>query len=290
MAGLLSGLGELGLGNLEEMNLFDELKGQETVTKKGVQKQTKKEVVITEEDYLFDKSYECPVCYKMIKERTVKSGKIRAVKTDLNLRPVCEQMEPLKYDIIVCPHCGYAAMQRYFGHLLPSQIKAIKENISGSYQGNTEWKATYTYEEALSRYQLCLANAIVKRAKASEKAYICLKAGWLMHSMQENMPLTEENYTEKQKECEEQEKKFLKNAFEGFLSARQTENYPMCGMDPITVEYLIAVLAMEVKQYEISGKLISNILLSASANERMKEKTREVRDLLLLKIKEKNAK
>ena len=45
--------------------------------------------------------------------------------------------------------------------------------------------STYTYEDALARYQLALVNAIVKQAKNSEKAYICLKAGWLMRGYAE---------------------------------------------------------------------------------------------------------
>ena len=38
------------------------------------------------------------------------------------------------------------------------------------------------------------------------------------------------------------DKEILKNALDGFVEARQTEDYPMCGMDEITVEYLLAVL------------------------------------------------
>lgn len=285
MAGLLFGLGELGLKNLEKMDLFEEAEEKETVVKK----ETQKEPVAAEEDFLFDKTYECPVCYQKIKARTVKTGRVRLLRTELNLRPVYEQIEPLKYDVIVCPHCGYAALTRYFGHIAPSQIKAIKENIAKAYQGSDEWKATYTYEEALSRYRLCLANTIVKKGKASEKAYICLKAGWLLRSMQEEQKMIEEG-KEKLKQCREQEREFLKNALEGFVSARQTEDFPICGMDQNTVEYLLAVLAMEFEQYEVASKLVSNILVSASANERMKDKAREVKEILIVKMKEKREK
>ena len=283
MAGLLSGLGELGLGNLEKMELYEEPELKDSPNKTDA----KAVPVVAEEDFLFDKTYECPVCYKTIKERTLKTGKARVIKTELNLRPVCEHIEPLKYDVIVCPHCGYAAVSRYFGHITSSQSKVIKENISKAYHGSNEWKPVYTYEEALSRYRLCLVNTIVKKGKASEKAYICLKAGWLLGSMQDNMPVTEENYEEKLKECKQQEREFLKNALEGLISARQNEDLPICGMDQTTVEYLIAVLAMEFEQYEVSGRLIANILLSPSANERMKERAREVKDLLAAKVREK---
>ena len=147
----------------------------------------------------------------------------------------------------------------------------------------------YTYEEALGRYKLCLANAIVKHAKASEKAYICLKTGWLLRSMGESLNKEAEGYAGELASLKEQENEFLKNALEGFLSARQTENYPMCGMDETTVEYLIAVLAMDFGQYDIASRLISGILVSTTATSRMKDKAREVKEVLIVKIKEKNA-
>lgn len=284
MAGLLSGLDKLGLGNLEGLDLFEEASEAD----KPKEKEQKPE--ITEDEVLFDKTYECPVCFKNIKERTVKTGRVKLHHTDMDLRPVYEHIEPLKYDVVTCPHCGYAALTRYFTALTSGQIKSVKENISKTFQGGEEKKETYTYEEAVNRYKLCLVNAIVKHAKASEKAYICLKAGWLVRSMAESLDESEPGYAAKQKEAKEQEREFLKNALEGFISARQSENYPMCGMDELTVEYLIAVLAMEFEKYDIAGRLITNIIVSPSANNRIKDKARDVKEVLVEKMRARNAK
>ena len=218
----------------------------------------------------------------------MKAGKAKLLRADTDLRPVYENIEPIKYDVILCPHCGYAAITRYFKGLTASQMKAIKENISASFQPVKEEKETYTYEEAVDRYKLCLANAIVKRAKASEKAYICLKTGWLLRSMRENLDKAAEDYDKKAAELKEQEDEFIKNALEGFLAARQSESYPMCGMDEITVEYLIAALALESEQFDVSSRIISNILVSPSATSRMKDKARDLKEMLMAKMKEKN--
>ena len=107
--------------------------------------------------------------------------------------------------------------------------------------------------------------------------------------MAEKLDKEETDYSTKRARFKEQEREFLKNALDGFLSARQSENYPMCGMDESTVEYLIAVLAMEFEQYDISSRLISGILVSPSATSRMKDKARNVKEVLIAKIKEKNA-
>lgn len=284
MAGLLSGLDKLGLGKLEGMDLFEEQTEQVTATpeKKPVKPQ------FNEEEVLFDKTYECPVCYGTIKERTLRTGKVKLLHTDMDLRPVYENMEPLKYDVITCPHCGYAVLSRYFQGLTSGQIKEVKEKISKSFKSSDEKKLIYTYEEAIERYKLCLVNTIVKHGKASEKAYICLKAGWLVRSMMENMDPDDPDYATKRQSAKAQEKEFLRNALEGFIAARQSESYPMCGMDEITVEYLIAVLAMEFEKYDVAAKLITQIIVSPSANSRVKDKAREVKEILRVKMREKS--
>ena len=277
MAGLLDGL---GLKNLEGMDLFED-------QKKMAEPEKAKAPVMQESDFLFDKSYECPVCYTQIKSRTLKAGKARLVRTDLDLRAVYENIEPLKYDVILCPHCGYAALRRYFGGLTQTQTKLIKENISRVFHVTEEPKAVFSYEYAIYLYKMSLANAMVKHAKASEKAYICLKAGWLCRSAWESLDKESADYEKKSKELKEQEKDFLRNAFEGFLKAREAENYPMCGMDEATVEYLVAVLAMDFEQYEISSRIVANLLVSPSVNSRMKDKARDLKELLIAKMREK---
>lgn len=63
----------------------------------------------------------------------------------------------------------------------------------------------------------------------------------------------------------------------------------MCGMDEPTVDYVIAVTAMRFEQYDVSSRLITGILQSTSANPRMKDKARDIKEMLMKKIKEKNA-
>ena len=284
MAGLLSGLEQFGLSNLESMDLYEAPKKAET----GADG-TPVAPVVQEQDFLFDKSFNCPICDKEFKARTVKIGKAKLGGSDLDLRPRYEQIDLLKYDIIMCPYCGYAALSRFFKFLTSPQAKNIQKAISSTFKQQKETKETYTYDEALERYKLTLANAIVKQAKSSEKAYICLKTAWLLRGKAEHLDNTQPDYEEQKKACQEEEDEFLRNALEGFLAARQTESFPMCGMDEPTVDYLIAVTAMRFEQYDVTSRLITGIITSPNANPRMKDKARDVKDMLMKKIKEKNA-
>ena len=284
MGDLLSGLGELGLGNLEDMNIFE--KADKGAGDGKDRKENKPEV--TEKDFLFDKGYTCPICDREITAKTVKIGKAKLDGTDKDLRPKYIGVDPLKYDVIVCPGCGYAALTRYFKYVTSVQYKRIKEKICANFKPqNKDTRELYTYDDALERYKLALANAIVKQAKASEKAYICLKTGWLLRSRGENLDRSAPDYKQKLAANAAEERSFLKNAMDGFIAARQNEGFPMCGMDESTVDYLIAVLAAEFGQYDVASKLIGSLLTTQSTNPRMKEKARELKEDVLKQMKEK---
>ena len=284
MAGLLSGLEQFGLTNLENMDLFEQPKKEEPN-----QAQQKLDPVQVEIDFLFDKSYTCPVCDHEFKEKTVKMGKAKFLGSDMDLRPRYENVDMLKYDILLCPKCGYASLGRFFKHLTSMQIKLVKENISSSFKPMQDDDEIYSYEKALGRYKLALANAVVKKGKASEKAYVCLKAAWLLRGMKESLDENDAEYKAKKEACEKEEMEFLKNAMDGFMAAKSSEAYPMCGMDEETVDYLIAVLAMQFGKYDISSKLIASILTSKDANSRMKDKARDVKEILVERYKRSKA-
>ena len=142
----------------------------------------------------------------------------------------------------------------------------------------------------MAHYQLALVNAIVRQAKHSEKAYICLKAGWLVRGYAEWL-LTEEGKKDaeaekKREQALKMEEDYIKNAFEGFQSAITNENFPIAGMDENTMNYLIAVLAYRFDRLDVAGTMISRILVSPAASNRIKDRARELKDLVVAKLKE----
>ena len=57
--------------------------------------------------------------------------------------------------------------------------------------------------------------------------------------------------TDPKPELLQEEREYRQSALEGFLAARQSESFPICGMDELTVDYLIAVLSMEFEHYDM---------------------------------------
>lgn len=240
----------------------------------------------TDADKLFDKKYTCPICENDFVAKTVKSGKARLIKTETDLRNIYEGIEPLKYDIILCPACGYAALARFFPNVTTVQEKYIKEKITPNFKYVSDNGEEYSFDEAINRYNIAFANAVVKVAKASEGAYLSLKTGWLCRSYKESLEQEKEDYQEKYDRIEGMEKDYLKRAYDLFVKAVQSEDFPMCGMDENTVDYLLAALAMEFGDYYDASKLLSKLITSYSVSNRLKDKARDAKEILAAKMKE----
>ena len=281
--GILSGLGNFGLSGLESAEIFGEEKKKEEEKAKAVAVAPE----ITEAELIFDKGYKCPVCDKDFKNKTVKIGKVKLKGTDSDLRPKYEVVDTIKYDVVICPYCGYSALSRFFQYITGPQAKLIKQHISATFTNKPDAGDITTYDEAIEKYKLALANAIVKRGKSSERAYICLKMAWTVRGKKESLDKNDPDYDAKYKQCKEEEDELLQNALDGFLAARQSEAFPMCGMDESTVDYLIAVESIHFGQTDVAAKLIAGILSSPVANKRMKDKARDLKEVIVAQLKKK---
>ena len=231
----------------------------------------------TEIDYLFEKTHTCPVCDEEFKCSAVRTGKAKLIGTDTDLRPRYQGVDPLKYDAIVCPRCGYAAVNRFFPTITTPQAKLVMEQISKKFNATLKLDGVFSYDDAILFHRLALASAVVKRSKLSERAYTCLKTAWLLRAKQE-----EETTPEKDKAAlKVQETEFLRNAYDGFNEAMSKENYPICGMDENTMFCMLADIGRRVGHYEEAGRLISRVIVSRNAPERIKNKAREIKDLIV---------
>lgn len=283
MWNLFTDLKNMGVKGLNENMLFD-MEKENTNNDHDIKQQKALNVHI-EGEFLFDKKYQCPVCGKDFTSKSVKTGKARLINSDSDLKPNYTGIEPLKYDVIVCCHCGYASLVRNFGHITAVQSKLVKENISVNFKGiKKSGESYYTFEEAEERYKLALANAIVMKIKNSERAYLCLKLGWLYRY---------EGKQEKEKgghlsvinDLKEKEISCIKMAYEGFTISYTKELPPICGMDSNVLAYLLSDLARQCKDYENAMKYVGTVLTSRVANERIKSRAREEKELLFKEMK-----
>ncbi len=278
--GLLSGLGNLGLGDMEEVTIIEDKK-QEKKKDEPVVEKTPEQLEL---EAIFERTVTCPVCDQQFKIKTMRPGKAKLEGTDTDLRPRYEKMDPIKYDAIACNLCGYAALTKYFPRLASRQLHDIKEQIQPHFKGYDTHDGIYTYDDAIMRYKLALVTTVVKKAKNSERAYTALKLAWVLRGKRE----TFKDNVMKQKEAEallKDELEALQVAFDGFNIALSKESPPIANMDENTVMYLIAELARRLKKYDEASRLCGMVLTNKNTQPRLKERAYDLKEMIQAEMK-----
>ena len=69
------------------------------------------------------------------------------------------------------------------------------------------------------------------------------------------------------------------------MKAVSTEMFPICGMDQSTMDYLLAVMSFHYKKYDVASKTLANVITSASASRKMKDKALELKDEIIKELR-----
>lgn len=251
-----------------------------------MEKTEKKEVQVKETDFLFTKKISCTICRQEFDAKIVKNARIRRLQPDFDLRPRFQHIDTLKYDVYACPHCGYAAITRSFDHLTKGQIQLVKDNICANFTPTSETEPeTYNYKVAIDRYTRALQCAKVKRAKTSEIAYTCLKISWMYRSLADGMPEETESQAAQKQAVRKMQEDYYRQAYDGFQKALASEDFPICGMDTHTMDYLLACLACHFEEYSFASRSLSNILSSQTADRRIKDKALDLKQEIVSAIR-----
>lgn len=296
--GILDGLGKFGIQAEEGMSIYAEPKAEKPEAAPAAEapeeaaapepEAPKK----SEAEFLLEKSIRCPVCERVFKTLQPKSGRVKRLESDNDLRPRCEGIDIMKYNVCACPACGYTALSssKYFETINPNQKKLVEdkicktfdpESIAEAYKPETkEWD----YDTAIGLHQLSLYNAMVKGAKTSEKAYNCLVLSWLLRGKAEtieNDPEAKDEYDALKKE----ENELYTQAYEGLMKAASTENFPIAGMDETTYNYLLATMSFRFGDMSMASKLLASIIQSPATSPKIKDKARDLKDEIIAAIK-----
>lgn len=214
------------------------------------------------------KTFTCNVCDNDFTEQVVRTTKLKFISSDIDLHPNYEPLDPLLYDVIICPLCGYSAMTMFFNKVSEKQIPLIRNGITSKFKPRV-YNKILSYEDAIDRYKLALITAMVRGAKKGEIGYICTKIAWL-NRLRDN----DKGY-----------KEFAKKAVTELELAYQQEDFPICQMDESTFGYLISYFQYISEQYEDSLRWVGRVLTNRSISERLKDKSYELKALIQDKLK-----
>lgn len=262
---IFSGLENLGFEDIDNINLYK----KEDAKMKNDNEKTEQSEEDKQRSLLYDMQVTCPVCEVNFKVRAVKTSASRILKKDSDSFIRYGVINPYFYDVWVCNSCGYSAMKHDFHKIRGYQIDSVKQKITSRWRGKN-YPDVYNIDIAIERYKLSLLNYVVIEAKSSKKAMNCLKLAWMYRL----------------KEDTDNEMTFLNQALDGFSDAYFNEDFPIYEMNKFTTMYLIGELSRRVGKPEDALVWFSKIITAPNAPQRLKDKTRDQKDLIEESLKE----
>lgn len=259
---IFSGLEDLGFEDIDTVNLYKK-EDDKKKSGEGDDETTEKSDEEKQKALLYDVQVTCPVCENSFKARAVKNSAYRILKKDSDSFIYFGVIIPYFYDVWVCSSCGYSAMKSDFSKIRSYAMDSIKQKITTKWR-KKDYPDVYDVDIAIERYKLSLLNYVVMDAKASKKAMNCLKLAWMYRL----------------KEDRDNELIFLEQALDGFNNAYFNEDFPIYEMNKFTITYLIGELNRRVEKYDEALTWFSRVITAPGAPQKLKDKTRDQRDLV----------
>lgn len=182
-------------------------------------------------DVFYTKEVKCPVCSNHFTTTKVRTKACIVTKKDEDFCIHYKDINPVFYEIFVCPICAYASSENSFGELNKDEVLKLKDAFSGRLIQRDFCKER-TANDALDSYKLALYTANIKDAKDSIIAGISLKIAWMYRYMKD-----------------EKELQFIQHALDHYLIAYEKEQFPIGNLNEIKLMYLIGELYRRVAKY-----------------------------------------
>jgi uncharacterized protein len=194
---------------------------------------------------LYDKKVQCPICAFLYSTKKVRSRFIRVEKIESDFFTVYknEGVNPLFYEINVCPNCGYSFSDTYTNTFSANAIAAIKNQITAKWRSR-DYSDERSIEQAIETYKLALLSGSLKQEKNINLAGICLRLSWL-YRLQNDIV---------------QEKRFMKVSLEKYKSSYIEANYMQTQMTEMRLLYLIGELSRRLGLREEAVKYFSRVI------------------------------
>lgn len=148
-------------------------------------------VVIKEEhfDQLLHREITCPVCGHSFKAHVVKESKLKQLKRTEELRVLYEDIDPLYYNVLICPECLYARKHDEFSKLDDLWKKKLLATIN---ERKNKYPLDFTNRNTLGfilqTYLIAVecCECLGKRSLDEKIAGLWLNLGWLYEEMEKS--------------------------------------------------------------------------------------------------------
>lgn len=195
---------------------------------------------------IYNSKIVCPACNSDIEYTKVRSKTIRLIKQDSDFCPHYEGENPIFYEAVICPECGYGSHVTSFSNINRYDKENVRSKITGKWHKRS-FTGQRTVDNALEAFKIVLLNLNSIDAQKSDIAKICMRIAWIY----------------RYKEEPQNEKMYLQYALINYKEAYSQENLTEEGkLDEYTCLYIIGELCKRLKLYEESTQWLSRLIMS----------------------------
>lgn len=203
---------------------------------------------------IYDTEMVCPVCEVKFPVTKVRSRSVKLLKQDSDFCPHYEGINPLFYEVIVCPDCGFASHITTAGSINRFEKQKVKELITNKWS-QRDFSGERSWAKALEAFKIALLNLNCREAYKSEIAKICIRIAWLYRYANDK----------------ELEQRYITHALNNYKAAFEGENLSESKMDEFVCMFIIGELSRRTGLFEQSQQWFSR-LISSYADPKNKSK------------------
>lgn len=194
---------------------------------------------------LYDKKVKCPICSANYTTKKMRSRFIRVEKIDSDFftHYKDKELNPIFYEVSVCPKCGYAFADTFSTSFPPNAIELIKSQITANWK-ERDLSEERTLEQAVDVYKLAILSGSLKQEKSVVMAGLCLRLSWLYRMLEEPV----------------QEMRFMKLSLEKYKNSYIESDYIGTQLSEMRLIYLIGELSRRIGDRDEAVKNFSKVV------------------------------
>lgn len=193
----------------------------------------------------YEKKLECLLCKKGFTSTKIRSSFVKVDYYDKDFCPNYhdDMINPLFYNVFVCPHCGFSFTEDFSKYFPPTTSEEIIHRVSDQWV-TQDYGKNRTPIQAINSYKLAAYCGELKREKKVTTAGFYLRIAWLYRKLKNT----------------NQEQRFMKFAVEEYVQSYLNSDFHGTQMSEIKIMYLIAQLSYQIGENEQAVMYLSKVI------------------------------
>lgn len=183
--------------------------------------------------YLYPKDFRCPLCEQKFSSLRVRTSFLKKIKDDTDFCPYYKDVNPIYYEVIVCPFCGYSSPHDNFDDLDEEKIEILIKKVYSSWK-EKDYTKERDLKDSIDCYRLALYCGQHRNLTWGIMATLSLRLAWLYRFAEDKG----------------REEQFLGFAKEGLEKAYINEKLPIGALKEDALLYLLGELSYRLQEYD----------------------------------------